>query len=330
MDTVIMAKDFDIKHIKLGSLRTLDNGGKVVYVNYKDRPLILQTPKLKAPFGLSNWEGKYSLDLSLAGYDGSVENTTTFFNVLSQLDEFMLEQGLANGMSWFKRKMASKDVVDALYTRNVKFPKDRTTGEITDKYPPTFKLSLPTRDGKFQCDAYDVKREKVDLSAIELKGGKITALAQCLGLWVAGGKFGCSWKVIQLRVEPQEALTGYAFRDLDDGHNEESDIDDIDPVPAAPVKAEVKAEVKTEVKTEVKAEPKATPTSKIETSDEEDGDEDDEDEDEDEDDDEDGDDGEDDEEEEDELEKVAAPAPPAPAAAAAKKAPAPRGRKAAA
>jgi hypothetical protein len=225
MNSVILAKDFDIKHIKLGALRTLDNGGKVVYVNYKGSPLIIQTPKLKAPFGLSNWEGKYSVDLSLSGYDGSIEGVTTFFNVLSQLDEQMLEQGMANGMAWFKRKMASTDVVDALYTRNVKFPKDRNTGEITDKYPPTFKLSIPTRDGKFQVDAYDVKKEKIDISSVELKGAKITALAQCLGLWVAGGKFGCSWKVIQLRVEPLESIQGYAFHDMDESQKEESDID---------------------------------------------------------------------------------------------------------
>jgi Family of unknown function (DUF5871) len=227
MDSVILAKDFDIKNVRLGNLRTLDNGGKIVYVNYKGKPLIIQTPKLKAPFGLSNWEGKYSIDLSLSGYDGSNESAATFFRALTALDESMLDEGMANGMAWFKRKMPSKDVVDALYTRNVKFSKDKNTGEITDKYPPTFKVALPFRDGKFQCDVYDGSRNKIELGDIEVKGAKVTAIAQCLGLWVAGGKFGCSWKVVQLRVEPPEAINGYAFRDLDEALGDaESDIDD--------------------------------------------------------------------------------------------------------
>lgn len=237
MDSIIQAKEFDIKHVRLGKLRTLDNGGKIVYVEYKGKPLLVQTPKLKAPFGLSNWEGKYSIDLSLAGYDGSNESAAAFFKALSALDDFMLEEGMQNGMAWFKRKMPNKDVVDALYTRNVKFAKDKNTGEITDKYPPTFKIAVPHRDGQFQCDVFDVKREKVNLAEVEAKGAKVSAIAQCLGIWVAGGKFGCSWKVVQLRIEPQAGINGYAFRDLDDGEGLDvgSDIDDHDHEQQAPV-----------------------------------------------------------------------------------------------
>ena len=227
MQQVILAKDFNIANVGIGSVRTLDNGGKIVYLNYKSNKLFLQTPKLKAPFGLSNWEGKYSLDLSLSGYDGSVESVKTFYTALATLDEYMLDQGMQNGMAWFKRKMASTEVVDALYSRNVKFAKDKATGEVTDKYPPTFKLSLPFRDGKFACDVYDVKRNPLDLSSVELKGAKITAIAQCTGVWLAGGKFGCSWKVVQLLVEPQETIKGYAFKDIEDSANAgESDIED--------------------------------------------------------------------------------------------------------
>ncbi len=229
-----MAKDFDIKHVRLGTLKTLDNGGKIVYINYKGKPLILQTPKLKSPFGLSNWEGKYSIDMSLAGYDGTNENVTSFYKALSAIDDLLMEEGMQNGMAWFKRKISSKDVVDALYTRNVKFSKDKATGEFTDKYPPTFKVAIPRRDDAFQCDVYDASRNKIDLNNVEVKGAKVTVLAQCLGVWLAGGKFGCSWKVIQLRVEPQESIHGYAFRDIGDDVNVASDSDIDAPDASAP------------------------------------------------------------------------------------------------
>lgn len=263
--SIVLAKNFDIRHVRLGSLRALDNGGKIVYVNYKGKPLVMQTPKLKAPFGVSNWEGKFSIDLSLNGHDGSNESVTAFFNALSALDEFLLEEGMQNGMAWFKRKLPNKEVVDALYTRNVKFPKDKSTGEITDKYPPTFKLSLPHREGKFQCEAYDVTRNRIELSDIELKGGKVTAIAQCLGIWVAGGKFGCTWKVVQLRCEPQEAINGYAFRDIEgevDG-GAAADADDISDGEEEEAEGSAKSKAKAGSKSG------AARTTQVETSDEE-------------------------------------------------------------
>ena len=231
MDGIILAKQFDIKALSLGNLRTLDNGGKMVYLNYRGQPLSVQTPELKAPFGISNWEGtKYTLDVSLAGHDGSKPGVSKFFQLLSSLDEFMIEQGMANSMSWFKKRLTSPDVVDALYTRNVKFPKDRTTGEITDKYPPTFKMSLPYRDGRFVCEAYDGSQERLDLSTLDLKGAKVAAIIQCLGVWVAGGKFGCSWKVVQLRVVLPASINGYAFRQIEDAEAADpSDLDEPSP-----------------------------------------------------------------------------------------------------
>jgi hypothetical protein len=37
-----------------------------------------------------------------------------------------------------------------------------------------------------------------------LKGARISAIVQCAGVWIAGGKFGCSWKVLWLKItQPQ-------------------------------------------------------------------------------------------------------------------------------
>ena len=51
------------------------------------------------------------------------------------------------------------------------------------------------------------------------------ALIQCNGIWFAGGKYGLSWKALQVRVAPPESLSGYSFV-------AESDDEEVDEVSA--------------------------------------------------------------------------------------------------
>ena len=78
-------------------------------------------------------------------------------------------------------------------------------------------------------------------------------LIRCNGIWLINGKFGCTWKVEQLRTEvPTKKLDDYAFRD-DDEEVEfvESDDDDEDEINSDSDSEEEVEEVK-EVKKEVK------------------------------------------------------------------------------
>ena len=71
---------------------------------------------------------------------------------------------------------------------------------------------------------------------MDLKNSRITALIQCLGIWVIGSKFGITWKIVQMRVIPAKKLQGYAFREIANDSAEvepqEDDADDIEPVEA--------------------------------------------------------------------------------------------------
>merc|ERR1712028_122738 len=60
-----------------------------------------------------------------------------------------------------------------------------------------------------------------ELSEVLVKGAKVQALIQCVGLWFAGGKYGCSWKVLQIKVTPPQGVSGYSF--IEDSSDEEGD-----------------------------------------------------------------------------------------------------------
>jgi hypothetical protein len=107
-----------------------------------------------------------------------------------------------------------------LYTPSVRFAKDADGNP--KPYPPTLKIQLRQRDGKFETAIYDDKKRPltdIPLEDVLVKKAFLTALVQCTGVWFAGGKFGLSWKAIQIRADKvPDSIRGFAF--LDDGEEE--------------------------------------------------------------------------------------------------------------
>ena len=56
------------------------------------------------------------------------------------------------------------------------------------------------------------------------KGSKVKLLLRCNGLWVANGKFGCTWRAEQMKVTRAATFDDYAFDDSD----EEEEVEKID------------------------------------------------------------------------------------------------------
>jgi hypothetical protein len=222
--TVVAPESFSVSKVTFSPVKMLESGGKQAYLNYDGRPLIMQVGPLETPFGLSVFDKlpgappKYSVDLKLRGYDDAVTNpkTASIYNALHGLDEYMVEQGVKNSVAWFKGAK-SRDVLSELYTSTVRFSKD-SEGNVKP-YPPTLKLQLRQREGKFETQVYDDKKRPmtdIPMEDILVKGTVMTALIQCTGVWFAGGKYGLSWKAIQIRADKvPESIRGFAF--LDDG-----------------------------------------------------------------------------------------------------------------
>lgn len=240
-----MPNQIDLGKIKYGAVKTLPSGGKSIYVSNNGSPFIVQTPEMRSPFGLSKWDKKekaadgtekdsFKYDL-LLGFDGkdAREILATFYTKMAELDEKLIEDGMENSMNWLGKKMTSKEVVEELYTPQIRHSRDKNTGETNDKYPPTFKVSVPFRNGKFECSAFGPDKNEIkDLSAINLQGARITSIIQCVGIWVVGKKFGCTWKVIQMKINPKSNIPAFAFRE-DPEATEAADTDDDDDLPIA-------------------------------------------------------------------------------------------------
>ena len=59
----------------------------------------------------------------------------------------------------------------------------------------------------------------------KIKDTKCKMLLQCSGVWIINGKFGCSWKAVQMRIEqPKNLIEDYAFDDSDDDNDDKNII----------------------------------------------------------------------------------------------------------
>lgn len=221
MSSIIRNNLIDRRLLSLADAKLLETGGKHVFVSYNKDKLILETPQMVSPFGLSSYigdkgeVGKTSIQLSLGREHERSPDLEDLYNSLCVFDDFVLDQACAKSLAWFTHKNLSKEAAAMLYTPTVKFPKDKATGEITDKFAPTFRAIVPTKDGKFAVPTFIISgstHKRVDLESLDTRRAKVHAIVECTGLWIADRRFGATWKVVQLVVIPAETIEGFAFQ----------------------------------------------------------------------------------------------------------------------
>ena len=215
MSSVVLASNFKLENVSFKDPKKNAVGGQSVLLNYynentkKAGPLILQTPKMRMPFGPDISENdsgtkKYSLNTSLANEESSNANLKLFTEIIRVLDSHTKSFATENSEQWFGKKQ-KVDVIEEFYKSAEKRSKQ-------DKYPSTLKLKLPVKisgDKNIpQFDIYSDTKElvnivdsnEIDLSCLE-KGSDIVAIIQCTGVWFVGKtQFGLGWKVVQLQT----------------------------------------------------------------------------------------------------------------------------------
>lgn len=221
LSAVMRPRDLTVTGLTYTDAKPLTNGGKQVFVNFNNKTIKLQTPTMVLPYDLGHYEetGKPAplydvMNLSFRNKD-SDEEIATFYNAIHKFDEAVLEKAVTQAMSWFKKTKINPETLRELYTPMIKIPLDKETMEPTDKYPPTFKIKVPADATK--CPVYDEKcNEMQDIGKLDqviVKGTMVRVIIQCTGIWFAGGKFGCSWKALQIQIkqQPEGMLKGFAF-----------------------------------------------------------------------------------------------------------------------
>lgn len=205
------------------------NAGKTVWLNYNTNMFRVQTPVMTLPYDMSVYDKgeypKHTIELSFRDMDDDTK-VEGFHKNMEAIDKMLIDNGVKQSMAWFKKKKTNKDVISALFNPIIKRSKDKETGEYDGKYPDTIRLKLPFRDGKpgFEMSHLETGDSlTTDPKDLFVKGARVQAIIRCGGVWIIGGKFGCTWTVEKIRVDAPKSIKDYSF--IADSDDEDDDED---------------------------------------------------------------------------------------------------------
>ena len=243
-----LAKNINVGKLRYSEMRTLASGAKTVYVNYGSEKLTIQTPVLSLPYGLSepltdakdsvksaviDKDKKYDLTVSFRGIDENPK-VKVFHDKLKEIEAKIIDDAFTNRTAWLKDPDADKTFVSKLFSPIVKVDKDKETGKVVGKYPPTFKAKVPydNKTDTFNFDCFDMDNNEVEFHEImnKLKGARAQLIVQLTGIWFAGGKYGCSWKIISAKFQLHQNSKITFIEDSDTENvaaDEEEEDDDV-------------------------------------------------------------------------------------------------------
>jgi hypothetical protein len=226
-DSIVNGTEMNVKNIAYSSPKVNSQGGKSVNVLRGDTKtwLTLASP-LMLTWGAADFvdektgkgNGKFEMSLQFPSDEYKNDDTDAFLKNMIALENKIKSDALTNSKDWFGKVHKNAEVVDALFTPMLKYPKNKTNGEPDLTKAPTLRIKLPTWENVWKSDVYDVDENKLfpdpsspNVTPLDFirKGVQLYAVIQCGGIWFANGKFGVTWKLVQAIVQkPRESLTG--------------------------------------------------------------------------------------------------------------------------
>ena len=231
--SLVKGKNINTNAITFAVPRSLDNGAKLIYVNYNGGiKFSVQTPWMTMPWKMGAYTDgdypKYSIDLSFKGMEEGNE-LQQFHDKMKEVEQKIIDAGVENSVSWFKKNIKSREGVSEKFNPIIKESRDKDTGEPDGKWPPSMKVKVPRRDGVWECKVSNKDGTKYNINDTDnpdncedifVKNTKVRAIIQCVGLWVASGNYMCQWKLSKAEVEVPETFSNDDF--LEDSDAEEA------------------------------------------------------------------------------------------------------------
>lgn len=266
--SVVTVNNFSLSNLKVDATKKqLDNSpAAIVYLNYGTGKLRVQAPRMAVPFDSGDFQGngKYKLNLDFRTR-ATNPKVAAYYDMLRAIDDYVIDQGVKNSANWLGLRGVSRETVSALYTKSIRIGKDK---EGKDRSPiQSVAIKKNYKTDSFDTMLYDDQNRKIEgVTPMEVlrRGAEVTCILDATSIWVAGGKFGISWKLVQARVDQaaETSSNAPAFVDddnedapapstaafvADDGEDEveEEEEEVVEPVPApAPAPAPAKKVVK--------------------------------------------------------------------------------------
>ena len=248
--SIIKAANVDFSKVTFSDVKKLGKG-KMVYANLNSDKIILQTPKMSVPFGISRWRDpsaddsngdSFRLGLSFYGEENNAD-IHAFKKNLTQFDDMIKQKIKENSKEWLNKSTVSMEVIeDAYYVPNVKLSVDKDGKE----YPSRVEVKLDRQKeedeftGKFVSNkrfnheimVFDENKNPLELNesnyeSVVPKGSQAICIIELVYISITA-KISCKWKLVQMKVfKNKNAITDYVIVDDDESDivNVKEDLD---------------------------------------------------------------------------------------------------------
>ena len=165
MASVLTASSFKIDSVSFGKHKPNTNGGYNIELTVGNgtEEILIQTPKMRAPFGISTDKTnpfKKSLDISFQGIEVN-SSIKSFRDMVDKVDKMVIDYALKNSKTFFKKEL-TREVIAEYYYSGIKVSKK-------EQYSDTFKFKLlylkpnPEKNlpnGKYLTSFWSIKGEE--------------------------------------------------------------------------------------------------------------------------------------------------------------------------
>lgn len=185
---------------------SIETKNKIIYIIYNSQSLLIKTPVMTSPFGMTNIHNNYYLDLL---FDDNNFEIYTFYQWI------------------LKFESKTKELVSEL---NPNLTKDNFVSCLKGDYSLNNKMrtKIEYKNNKFSLDIYSFEQDKNLIT--KLKESKMYCLLKCQPIWEMNKKWGYSWRVLKIFVKSISPLNTYAFVDNQENNNNilefEEDLND--------------------------------------------------------------------------------------------------------
>lgn len=249
---IVKATDFDLSRVTFSDVKTDSHGRKMVYINSDQGKIMVQTPKMYAPFGVKRWrkkdandnkDDKFELELSFGGENGTdkhSEELRTFHEKWNEFDELIKKTVISKSKEWLgMNKLDMNTLESVMYTPMVKIAKDKEGNQLD--YPSRIRVKIDREiDGsgnstgrflsnkRFNTEVlmFDENKQRLDFNEetaeqVVPKNSQVVCIMELVYLSLSKTTISTKWKMVQSKVYGNKnTITEYAM--LDD---EKSDLD---------------------------------------------------------------------------------------------------------
>ncbi len=242
--TIVSIRNFDINRVSFVVGPTKPGRSPSISLKYDGQNFQLRLPskmsvRLWASQGMDNASDKmsYSLTTNLKDCDhyareratGTSDMDMLYNLIVFDLKQKILDTAEEKSKQWFG-KPRSRAALEDGFKDMFRLSADKVNGETVPngKYPPSFRVKIPTYDGKVGTDVINESGNPVYMTPDTLdkvfENNIQVNMVVVPSIWViSGGGFGVSWKLTYAQVFPRprlNAATVFMAEETQDGAEE--------------------------------------------------------------------------------------------------------------